>query len=37
MFAVRAQRQLSQGSTDWQRANDIFAIAQSQLADARRR
>jgi len=37
MFAVRAQRQLSQGSTDWQRANDIFTIAQSQLVDARRR
>jgi len=36
-FAGRAQRQLSQGSTDWQRASDIIAVAQSQMADARRR
>jgi predicted Zn-dependent protease len=31
-FAVRAQRLLPQGSTDWQRASDIIAIAQSQIA-----
>ncbi len=31
-FAGRAQRQLPQGSTDWQRASDIMAIAQSQVA-----
>jgi len=36
-FAGRAQRQLSPGSTDWQRASDIIAVAQSQMADARRR
>lgn len=29
-FAGRAQRQLQQGSTDWQRATDILAIAQTQ-------
>ena len=31
-FATRAQRQLAQGSTDWQRANDILSIAQGQQA-----
>jgi predicted Zn-dependent protease len=36
-FAVRAQRQLQQGSTDWQRATDIFTIAQTQQADRRNR
>ena len=29
-FAGRAQRQLTPGSTDWQRATDILAIAQTQ-------
>jgi predicted Zn-dependent protease len=29
-FAYRAQRTLPQGSTDWQRATDIFAISQTQ-------
>jgi predicted Zn-dependent protease len=29
-FAVRAQRQLPPGSTDWQRATDILAISQTQ-------
>jgi predicted Zn-dependent protease len=36
-FAGRAQRQLQQGSTDWQRATDILAIAQTQMADKRGR
>jgi predicted Zn-dependent protease len=36
-FAGRAQRQLPQGSTDWQRASDIIAIATSQQADQRGR
>jgi len=36
-FAGRAQRQLSQGSTDWQRASDIISVAQSQITDARNR
>ena len=31
-FAGRSLRQLPQGSTDWQRANDIIAISQSQAA-----
>ena len=35
-FAGRAQRQLAQGSTDWQRAADIIAISQTQIADMRR-
>jgi len=35
-FAGRSQRQLTQGSTDWQRASDIIAISQSQMADQRR-
>jgi predicted Zn-dependent protease len=30
-FAVRARQKLDKGSADWQRANDIIAIAQSQL------
>jgi len=29
-FAYRAQRTLPQGSTDWQRATDIFSISQTQ-------
>jgi predicted Zn-dependent protease len=36
-FAVRAQRLLQPGSTDWQRATDIFTIAQTQQADRRNR
>jgi predicted Zn-dependent protease len=36
-FAGRAQRQLPQGSTDWQRASDIIAIAMTQQADQRGR
>jgi predicted Zn-dependent protease len=36
-FAGRAQRQLPQGSTDWQRASDIIAIATSQQAEQRGR
>lgn len=36
-FAGRAQRQLPPGSTDWQRASDIIAIATSQQADQRGR
>jgi len=36
-FAGRAQRQLQQGSTDWQRAVDILVIAQAQMADKRGR
>jgi predicted Zn-dependent protease len=36
-FAGRAQRQLQQGSTDWQRATDILAIAQTQARDAAKR
>jgi predicted Zn-dependent protease len=35
-FAVRAQRQLPPGSTDWQRATDILAISQTQ-AQAQKR
>ena len=34
-FAGRAQKGLATGSTDWQRANDIVAIAQSQRKDRR--
>ncbi len=30
-FAFRAQRQLPRGSTEWQRASDILAIAQARL------
>ena len=36
-FAGRAQRQLPPGSTDWQRASDIIAVATSQQADQRGR
>jgi predicted Zn-dependent protease len=36
-FAGRAMRQLSQGSTDWQRANDILAISQGQITALRNR
>ena len=36
-FAGRALRQLPQGSTDWQRANDIISISMSQLKDQRGR
>jgi predicted Zn-dependent protease len=36
-FAGRAQRLLSQGSTDWQRASDILAIAQTQVRDEKNR
>jgi predicted Zn-dependent protease len=35
-FATRAQQQLQRGSRDWQRANDIMAIAQTQVPDRRR-
>jgi predicted Zn-dependent protease len=35
-FATRAQQQLQRGSRDWQRANDIMAIAQAQTPDRRR-
>ena len=34
-FAHRAQRGLQTGSIDWQRANDILAVAQAQAADRR--
>ena len=34
-FAFRAQKGLSQGTVDWQRANDILATAQAQLPDNR--
>ena len=34
-FAVRAQRQLQPGTTDWQRAQDIFSIAQTQQKNQR--
>ena len=30
-FSVRAQQQLQRGSRDWQRANDIMAVSQTQL------
>ena len=36
-FAGRAQRQLTPGSTDWQRATDIIAIAQTQQKAERER
>ncbi len=35
-FAGRSQRALPQGSIDWQRASDIIAISQSQIAEQRR-
>jgi predicted Zn-dependent protease len=31
VFAVRARQKLAKGSPDWERANDILAIAQSQM------
>jgi predicted Zn-dependent protease len=34
-FAGRSQRALVQGSTEWQRAADIIAISQSQMAEQR--
>ncbi len=36
-FAGRAQKGLAAGSIDWQRANDILAISQSQRKDQSRR
>ena len=36
-FAKRAQKDLKQGTQDWQRANDILAIAQAQMPRERRR
>jgi predicted Zn-dependent protease len=36
-FAGRALRQLPQGSTDWQRANDIISISMSQQKEQRGR
>jgi predicted Zn-dependent protease len=35
LFAARAQRDLERGTRDWQRANDIMAVAQTQLPDRR--
>lgn len=35
VFALRARQKLTQGSPDWQRANDILAIAQAQLRSNR--
>ncbi len=35
MFAVRARQKLTKGSADWERANDIIAIAQSQMKRGR--
>jgi predicted Zn-dependent protease len=35
MFAARAQRDLERGTRDWQRANDIMAISQTQMPDRR--
>jgi predicted Zn-dependent protease len=34
-FATRAQQELERGSRDWQRANDIMAISQSQIPNRR--
>jgi predicted Zn-dependent protease len=34
-FAYRAQQRLESGTRDWQRANDIMAIAQAQVASQR--
>ena len=36
-FAVRAQRALTQGSTEWQRASDILSIAQTEAKDQKNR
>ena len=35
VFANRARRDLTQGSADWQRANDIVGAAQAQAAQQR--
>jgi predicted Zn-dependent protease len=35
MFAVRARQKLTKGSADWERANDIIAIAQTQMKRGR--
>jgi predicted Zn-dependent protease len=35
MFAVRARQKLAKGSADWERANDIISIAQSQMKRGR--
>lgn len=35
LFAVRSRQKLTQGSPDWERANDILAIAASQLKQQR--
>lgn len=37
VFAIRARAKLAKGSPDWERANDILAIAQSQLQQNRSR
>lgn len=34
-FAVRARQKLTKGSADWERANDIIAIAQTQMKRGR--
>jgi predicted Zn-dependent protease len=34
-FAKRAQKDLKEGSQDWQRANDILAVAQAQMPNRR--
>ena len=31
IFAIRARQKLPSGTPDWQRANDVLAIAQTQL------
>ena len=36
-FAQRAQKRLSEGTNDWQRANDILSIAQANAGDKRSR
>jgi predicted Zn-dependent protease len=36
LFAARAQRDLERGTRDWQRANDIMAISQTQMPPNRR-
>jgi hypothetical protein len=36
-FANRAQKALKSGTQDWQRANDILAVAHTQLPTQRRR
>ena len=36
-FAKRAQKSLKTGTQDWQRANDILAVAQDQMPRQRRR